>query len=392
MKRTITTLLLLYVTVFCAMAQKIEFTTALFRIGDDAAWSGTAIDESGWKEVSIKGSDQANSLETENTVAWYRIHFRVDSRIDRSKVVLIRFGYTDDADEAFLNGKRIGGSTAYDRASVYSTSARDLRLHGDNVLAIRVANRGGKGGVTEGRAKWHHNAKCLEVVDDAGEYIVAMSQESQYSKVIIDEVANYRRYAEADKALGEPAEGEHRVILMGDSITDRWASMRPGFFKDNGFTGRGISGETSAQFLLRFQNDVMDLNPAVVVINYGTNDIAENTGKYSEEQTLRNVKAMCSMAKGGGVKVILASTLPHGGFLWNTTIKDAMAKVRSLNAKVKAYAEAEGFTYVDYFSSMVSEDGSRMREDLSSDGVHPNDKGYEIMEALIVPACREALK
>lgn len=205
----------------------------------------------------------------------------------------------------------------------------------------------------------------------------------------IKDFAHYSRYAEANDLLCAPSEGEHRVVFMGNSITDGWPGKRPEFFSENRIIGRGISGETSSQFLLRFYNDVIELRPTVVVINYGTNDIAENTGAYDEAQTFRNVKAMCAMARGCGINVVLASTLPHGGFRWNPSITDAMQKVVSLNALVKEYAAEEGIPYVDYFSSMVSEDGTRMRDGLSSDGVHPNEDGYRIMEDLILPVVTE---
>jgi len=205
----------------------------------------------------------------------------------------------------------------------------------------------------------------------------------------ISDFAHYSRYAEANAQLGTPQKGEHRVVLMGDSITDQWAKKRPDFFSVNDIIGRGIGGETSCQFLLRFQNDVIDLQPTLVVINYGTNDIAENTGAYDEEQTFRNVKAMCEMAQGAGIKVVLASTLPHKGFSWNPEIKDAMAKIISLNARVKAYAAEKKILYLDYYSSMVSSDGTKMRDELAPDGVHPNADGYQIMEDLVLPIIKK---
>ncbi len=197
------------------------------------------------------------------------------------------------------------------------------------------------------------------------------------------------RYQKDNANLGPREAGVARVIFYGDSITDGWPGKSPDFFATPGFIGRGISGQTSYQFLLRFRNDVVELEPDIVVLNYGTNDIAENTGAYCEEQTFRNVKTMCDIAKANGIKVILASTLPHGGFGWNPKITDAMAKVRSLNAKVQEYASANGIPYVDWFSAMVSSDGSRMREDLSGDGVHPNPDGYAIMESLVLPVIRK---
>jgi lysophospholipase L1-like esterase len=199
------------------------------------------------------------------------------------------------------------------------------------------------------------------------------------------EFAMIDAYADQNKELGEPKKGEKRVVFMGNSITFNWAWTRGDFFKNNGLIGRGISGQTSYQFLLRFRQDVINLKPKVVVINYGTNDIAENTGSYSEDHTFNNIKAMCDLARYHKIKVVLASTLPHKGFGWNPNIKDAMQKIKSLNARVKAYAKENKITYVDYFSAMVNDEGTAMRSDLSEDGVHPNAKGYEIMEAIILP-------
>jgi lysophospholipase L1-like esterase len=205
--------------------------------------------------------------------------------------------------------------------------------------------------------------------------------------------ANFGRYAEANKQLGQPAKNNKRVVFMGNSITDNWAAWRPDFFKSHGYIGRGISGQTSFQFLLRFRQDVIDLHPKVVVINYGTNDIAENTGAYNEDLTFENVQSMVDMARANKIKVILASTLPAEKFLWRPSITDAMAKIRHLNARVKAYAEANKIPFVDYFSAMVSEDGKALNPKYAPKGetVHPDNAGYEVMEALIVKAINKIL-
>lgn len=205
------------------------------------------------------------------------------------------------------------------------------------------------------------------------------------------EFANWGRYAQANAELGAPQKGEKRVVLMGNSITDGWPVKRPEFFRDNNLIGRGISGQTSYQFLLRFREDVLNLKPRVVVINYGTNDIAENTGAYDEDLTFGNVCSMVELARYHKCKVILTSTLPAGGFGWRPSIKDSMAKIRSLNARVEAYARANKIPFVDYFSAMVSADGTCMNPDYASDnpGVHPNVKGYEVMESLLLPVIKK---
>ena len=86
--------------------------------------------------------------------------------------------------------------------------------------------------------------------------------------------ADFKRYAKENATLAQPVKKEKRVVFMGNSITEGWVRTHPDFFKTNGYIGRGISGQTSYQFLLRFREDVINLAPALVVINAGTNDVA----------------------------------------------------------------------------------------------------------------------
>ena len=95
--------------------------------------------------------------------------------------------------------------------------------------------------------------------------------------------ASLQRYAQQNAELPKPEKNEKRVVFMGNSITEGWVNTHPDFFKNNGYIGRGIGGQTSYQFLVRFREDVINLSPALVVINAATNDIAENTGTYHED-------------------------------------------------------------------------------------------------------------
>ncbi|MBK8111747.1 MAG: hypothetical protein IPK46_16215 [Saprospiraceae bacterium] len=60
-----------------------------------------------------------------------------------------------------------------------------------------------------------------------------------------------------------------KAIFFGNSITEGFVKTLPDFFEINHFVGRGISGQTTAQGLLRFRKDVLELNPEVVIINSG---------------------------------------------------------------------------------------------------------------------------
>ena len=201
------------------------------------------------------------------------------------------------------------------------------------------------------------------------------SQAQEFNKLI-----NLDRYAEANAALPAPAKGEKRVVFIGNSITDGWPNAHPDFFKSNNYVGRGISGQTSPQLLSRFRQDVINLKPVAVLINIGTNDVAQNTGPYNEEFTLGNIMSMAELADANGIKVILSSVTPAGEYPWRKEIKDVPQTIMSLNAKIKAYAKEKGFSYIDYFSVMCDENNA-LKSNLGTDGVHPNEEGYKIMEA-----------
>lgn len=206
-----------------------------------------------------------------------------------------------------------------------------------------------------------------------------------------DQFANFKRYDQANKELPAPTKKEKRVIFMGNSITEGWVKIHPEFFKENGYIGRGISGQTSYQFLLRFRNDVINLKPKLVIINAGTNDVAENSGPFDIENTFGNIASMAEMAKANKIKVILTSVLPAAGFRWNKKITDAPDRIEALNAKIEAYAKANKIPYVDYYQPMVSGAERALNPDYSKDGVHPTLDGYLVMEALIKPVIDKAL-
>ena len=204
-------------------------------------------------------------------------------------------------------------------------------------------------------------------------------------------IANIQKYSAANEEVIKNPKKEKRVVFIGNSITAGWAKKHPDWFKENNYFGRGIGGQTSSQMLLRFYFDVVDLGADLVVINAGTNDIAENTGTYDLPFTLNNIKSMASIARANGIKVILTSVLPHDHFNWRPTITDVTKKVDELNASIKAYANENNIPYLDYNSEMRDEKGA-MKEGLSGDGVHPYDDTYFLMEKLVKNMIDEQLK
>jgi lysophospholipase L1-like esterase len=202
--------------------------------------------------------------------------------------------------------------------------------------------------------------------------------------------ANLERYRSDNLKIGNPAKGEQRVVFMGNSITEGWINICPEFFSGKPYIDRGISGQTTPQMLIRFRPDVINLKPAVVIINAGVNDIAGNTGPSTLEMIEDNISSMAELAKVNGIKVIIASVLPAFDFPWRPGLKPA-EKIASLNEWLKNFTISNKFIYIDYYSAMVdSRKGLPFK--LSEDGVHPNAAGYKIMGPLAEKAISEALQ
>lgn len=188
----------------------------------------------------------------------------------------------------------------------------------------------------------------------------------------------YRQDNERIIASGEKVD----IVFLGDSITEGWKDKRPGFFKA-GRVGRGISGQTTPQMLVRMMPDVVDLKPRAVHIMAGTNDIAGNTGPMTQEMTRDNIRAMAAIAKQNGMKVLLASVPPAASFPWREGLP-TVQPIAELNAWLKDYAREIGATYVDYHSALADSSGA-MKPALAYDGVHPTEAGYDVMAKVAEP-------
>jgi lysophospholipase L1-like esterase len=201
--------------------------------------------------------------------------------------------------------------------------------------------------------------------------------------------AQLSRYRAENADLPPVASGEQRVVFYGDSITDAWGHGKD-FFPDKPWFNRGISGQTTPQMLVRFQQDVVHLQPAAVVILAGTNDIAGNTGPETPETIEDNFASMAAIAKYYDIKLIIASILPAIAYPWKPGVQPA-AEIRTLNAWLKDFCRRDGDIYLDYYSALADAQGG-MKPGLSKDGVHPTAAGYAIMAPLAENAIGEALK
>jgi len=208
------------------------------------------------------------------------------------------------------------------------------------------------------------------------------------------------RYHETNSKVATPVKNEQRVVFLGDSITDSWddTTRYSGFFPGKPYINRGISGQTTPQMLIRFRADVIALKPKVVLILAGTNDLAGNTGPTTIEAIEDNLISIAELAKANKIRVVFASVLPISDYEKN---KDGQPIIQSkrrppeqitaLNEWMKKYAAENETVYLDYFSAMVDGKGF-LREELSQDGLHPNQQGYDVMAPLAERAILAALK
>lgn len=200
--------------------------------------------------------------------------------------------------------------------------------------------------------------------------------------------ANLNKFKQENEKLASSPKDKNRIVFMGNSITEGWKNICPDFFKPE-YINRGIGGQTTPQMLLRFRQDVINLQPKAVVILAGTNDIAGNTGPSTIEMIADNIASMAQLAKANNIKVILCSVLPAYDYPWSPN-KNPVEKISKLNQWIKEYAAKNKFIYVDYYSPMVDE-RKGLKKEYSEDGVHPNLAGYNIMIPLVEAAIKKAL-
>jgi lysophospholipase L1-like esterase len=210
--------------------------------------------------------------------------------------------------------------------------------------------------------------------------------------VFTDDFGQLARYREANAALKPPAPGETRVVFFGDSITDIWHLDE--YFPGKPYINRGIGGQTTPQMLVRFRQDVIALQPKVVVILAGTNDIAGNTGPMRLEDIESDYASLAELARANHIAVVFSSVLPVHNYTDRS--KDFFAqrspeKILALNKWLKEYVAAHpDCLYLDYFTALVDEKGL-MKKDLADDGLHPNPAGFKIMAPLAEAASEKAL-
>ena len=219
---------------------------------------------------------------------------------------------------------------------------------------------------------------------------LAQAQQSDRLHKLLTDWAGLNHYGSDDTEIPKPKAGENRVVFLGDQMTEQWADpANGGFFTGKLYIDRGIADQTSGQMLVRFRQDVIELDPKVVIIQVGTNDIASFTGPSPEGVILENLASMTELAKFHGIRVIIASVLPVCDCFGVRTKLRPQGKIASLNGAIKRYVADNGLTYLDYYSALA--EGRNFKQELTSDGLLPNAAGYALMAPLAEKAIAQAL-
>lgn len=161
------------------------------------------------------------------------------------------------------------------------------------------------------------------------------------------------------------------TVGLGDSITYRagsWFRRACGAGVLSTCRDAGIRGDTTEGMLERLDQDVLALNPQVVTIMAGTNDMNYGT---STAQTMRNLDEMVTRVQARGATVVLCTVAPR-----HRTPEQALA----LNAAIRRYAKKHDVALLDTYTVLGTAKG-RFRKGLTQDGVHPNAAGMAAMAA-----------
>ena len=217
--------------------------------------------------------------------------------------------------------------------------------------------------------------------------ISALEQQVEAQRKLLWDWAGLIRYGSENTELPKPKPEENRVVFLGDEITENWGETS--FFSNKNFINRGIKGQTSPQLLVRFRQDVIKLNPKVVVILIGSNDLASVTGPITQQMFAENIMSLVELAKVNNIKVVLASMTPICDCYTKQSVLRPFGKIIGMNGWLKEYAAQSGSVFLDYYSALA--EGRNLKKEFTSDGISINEAAYAVMAPLAEKAIAQAI-
>ncbi len=224
---------------------------------------------------------------------------------------------------------------------------------------------------------------------DAAAKLDALEKRVAAQRHVLHDWANLIRYGSENAEVKPLKPGEQRVVFLGEDTIENWGHAGEGFFPGKPYLDRGISGQTTPQMLVRFQQDVVGLKPKVVVIAAGHNDMAGNTGPITEAMTIEDLTSMIQIAQANHIRVVLASATPVCDCYGKQTTLRPQGKIIGLNGSIEELATRFGAVYLNYYSVLA--EGRNLKKEFTSDGLHLNEAAYRLMAPLAEKAITEAL-
>lgn len=223
-----------------------------------------------------------------------------------------------------------------------------------------------------------------------------------YRRTLASFRSDLRRYAEENRllqharhaSLPTDAPPGERIILFGDAIAEGWEIGQN--FPELEFLNRGIAGETTLHMLARFQQDVLNLRPRIVILLAGRDDLA---ARLPLSATQDHVQLMARLAARQGIELILSSLLPvrpDKPSFWRGAERArahglSPGAILAMNAWLRECARENGLEYADFHSALAGADGW-MHPEFTDDGLHPNSAGHRAMAAALCPVLERVLE
>ena len=220
---------------------------------------------------------------------------------------------------------------------------------------------------------------------DCAATISALEQKVEAQRKLLWDWAGLIRYGSENTELPKPKPDEARVVFIGDEILENWSP----FFAGKPYLNRGIAGQTSAQMLVRFRQDVIKLRPKVVVLMAGTNDVASIDSPITQQMSAENITSMVELAKANNIKVVLASVTPICDCFTKRSALRPFGKIIGLNNWLEEYAAASGSVYLNYYAALG--EGRNLKKQFTTDGVLLNEAAYAAMAPLVEAAIARTL-
>jgi lysophospholipase L1-like esterase len=147
---------------------------------------------------------------------------------------------------------------------------------------------------------------------------------------------------------------------------------------------RGVNGERSDQIRARFTRDVLGKKvPDTVIIIAGVNDIYQGRPAADVQ---RELEAMYDEARAAGIPIVAGTIIPY-----NTATADQNARMRAVNAWIRAHAARHADTAFCDTRAAVAAPGSPDRLVSSPDDLHPSPDGYKLMAEALGPVIEQVL-